>query len=247
MLKKTILTVSFIAILTCFFGFERTLHDNSMADVKADTGRIMTPLLPSDDGVDPLEYYVSGVEFDKFHVISVYDGIMRRAAAEAGQDWRLLSAIAYHESRFDPNAVSKAGAMGLMQIMPRVAREYNVSQEEAFQPEVNVRLATEVLDRLSRSLKFGASASEEDRLSILLACYVGGIGHVSDARRLAAKSGENPDSWEVVSRYLSLKSQPEFYEDPVVKCGKFTGVKQTMAYVRNVTSHYRHYCDIVER
>ena len=70
---------------------------------------------------------------------------------------------------------------------------------------------------------------------------------MSDARRLAAKSGENPDSWEVVSRYLSLKSQPEFYEDPVVKCGKFTGVKQTMAYVRNVTSHYRHYCDIVER
>ena len=114
MLKKTILTVSFIAILTCFFGFERTLHDNSMADVKADTGRIMTPLLPSDDGVDPLEYYVSGVEFDKSHVISAYDGIMRRAAAEAGQDWRLLSAIAYHESRFDPNAVSKAGAMGLM-------------------------------------------------------------------------------------------------------------------------------------
>ena len=234
MLKKTVLTFAFLTTLTTFYGFNAKFSAPETEDMPLDTtAGILTAAVPA--------------ETTKAPVISAYDGIMRRAAAEAGQDWRLLSAIAYHESRFDPNAVSKAGAMGLMQIMPRVAREYNVSQEEAFQPEVNVRLATEVLDRLSRSLKFGASASEEDRLSILLACYVGGIGHVSDARRLAAKSGENPDSWEVVSRYLSLKSQPEFYEDPVVKCGKFTGVKQTMAYVRNVTSHYRHYCDIVER
>jgi membrane-bound lytic murein transglycosylase F len=176
--------------------------------------------------------------------ISAYDDMMRRAAAESGHDWRLLSAIAYHESRFNPEAVSKVGAFGLMQIMPRVAEQFNVPQEEAFEPEMNISLASKLLNKISRSLKLSDSASEEDRLSLMLASYVGGIGHVRDAQRLAVKYSEDPENWEVVSRYLELKGQPEYYEDSVVRCGRFTGIKQTLAYVRNVKSHYDKYCEV---
>ena len=57
-------------------------------------------------------------------VISPYDDIMQQVECDTGVDWRLLSAIACEESRFDPNAVSEAGARGLMQIMPVVGKQY---------------------------------------------------------------------------------------------------------------------------
>ena len=64
---------------------------------------------------------------------------------------------------------------------------------------------------------------------------------MSDARRLARLHGENPDSWEVVARYLALKSEPEYYEHEAVRCGRFTGSRQTLAYVRDVMGRYDKY------
>ena len=250
MFKKTLLTVSFLTVLTIFISSGRLLSP-SRELAQQDSDQIVSPLLPT-----PEEAYCGFVlaeipqpEPKKVvkpsgrRSISTYDDMMRRAAAESGHDWRLLSAIAFHESRFNPDAVSKVGAFGLMQIMPRVAEQFNVPQEEAFDPETNIRLASKLLNKIDRSLRLSAEATEEDRLCLMLASYVGGIGHVRDAQRLAAKYSENPEKWEVVSRYLELKGQPEYYEDSVVRCGRFTGIKQTLAYVRNVKSHYDKYCE----
>lgn len=251
MLKKTLLTVSFLTVLTIFISTGRLLNP-SREIVQQDSDQVIAPLLPTAG-----ESYC-GLTFAEYpqpepkkkarpsgnRTISTYDDMMRRAAAESGHDWRLLSAIAFHESRFNPDAVSKVGAFGLMQIMPRVAEQFNVPQEEAFEPEMNIRLASKLLNKINRSLKLSDDASEEDRLSLMLASYVGGIGHVRDAQRLAAKHSENPEKWEVVSRYLELKGRPEYYQDSVVRCGRFTGIKQTLAYVRNVKSHYDKYCEV---
>jgi membrane-bound lytic murein transglycosylase F len=250
MIKKTLLTVSFLTVLTIFISSGRLLSP-SRELAQQDSDQIVSPLLPTAE-----EAYCGFVlaeipqpEPKKVvkplgrRSISTYDDMMRRAAAESGHDWRLLSAIAFHESRFNPDAVSKVGAFGLMQIMPRVAEQFNVPQEEAFDPETNIRLASKLLNKIDRSLRLSAEATEEDRLCLMLASYVGGIGHVRDAQRLAAKYSENPEKWEVVSRYLELKGQPEYYEDSVVRCGRFTGIKQTLAYVRNVKSHYDKYCE----
>ena len=103
-------------------------------------------------------------------------------------------------------------------------------------------LATQVLSRIAGSLRLPRSISEEDRMSLILASYNGGIGHVNDARRLARYFGEDPNSWRVVSHYLQLKSDPEYYENEVVECGRFTGSRQTMAYVEDVMSRYDKYC-----
>ena len=67
------------------------------------------------------------------------------------------------------------------------------------------------------------------------------------ARRLARLNGENPNSWEVVARYLTLKAEPEFYENEVVRCGRFTGSRQTLAYVNDVIGRYDRYCRIAGR
>ena len=63
---------------------------------------------------------------EALYTISEYDGIMRRIGKEEGQDWLLMSAIAYSESRFQSHLVSNRGAIGLMQIMPIVGRQFDV-------------------------------------------------------------------------------------------------------------------------
>ena len=171
-------------------------------------------------------------------VISAYDEMMRRISAEEGQDWLLMSAIAYNESRFKSHLVSKQGAIGLMQVMPIVGKQFNVDKERIADPETNIRLAGKLLKQIDKTLKISPTASVNDRLSIILACYNGGIGHVSDARRLAKSNGEDHNSWEVVARYLKQKADPAVYESELVRHGKFTGSRQTEAYVREVMKRY---------
>ncbi|MBQ8553397.1 MAG: transglycosylase SLT domain-containing protein [Alistipes sp.] len=179
-------------------------------------------------------------------IISSYDAMMRRIGEEEGQDWLLMSAIAYNESRFKEDLTSKQGAIGLMQIMPIVGRQFNVDKESIADPETNIRLAGKLLRQIEKTLKMSPSVPANDRISIILACYNGGIGHVCDARRLAKSNGENHNSWEVVARYLKLKADPTVYESELVRYGKFTGSRQTEAYVREVMHRYDIYRNLVD-
>ncbi len=231
MLKKTVLTFAFLTVLTTFYGFNATF-DGSTLSREPSTG-----LLSDGKGL----FY--GNEF----VISPYDPLIRNVSERAGNDWRLVSAIAYHESRFTPDIVSRRGARGLMQIMPVVARQFNVPADEVLDPETNVWLANQLLNRIAEMLRLPAGVPLRDRMSLVLASYNGGIGHVTDARRLARRNGENPDSWEVVARYLQLKAEPEYYRSDAVRYGRFTGSRQTLAYVRDVLGRYDKYCRLAER
>lgn len=178
--------------------------------------------------------------------ISAYDTLIRRVSREEGNDWRLLSAIAYHESRFTPDIVSPRGARGLMQIMPSVARHFEIPCDSLLDPETNVRIANRLLNEIAVRLRIPASTAENDRMRIVLASYNSGIGHVADARRLARHFGENPNSWEVVARYLNLKAEPDFYTHDVVQCGRFKGYRQTNRYVNEVMKRYARYCRMTE-
>jgi len=59
--------------------------------------------------------------------LSPYDAWFRKFASIPGWDWRLIAAQAFQESRFNPKAHSWAGAVGVMQIMPRTARQLGVN------------------------------------------------------------------------------------------------------------------------
>lgn len=235
-LKKTLLTVTFLTLLTTFYGLEARFEAPEFEEMAAE--------MAAAEADDALKTNNALLDEGNYQ-ISAYDNIIRRISGEEGNDWRLMSAIAYHESRFTPDIVSKRGAKGLMQIMPVVARQFNVPQEQVLDPETNVRLANLLLNKIDKTLGLPASTPYADRMSLILASYNGGIGHVTDARRLARHHGENPNSWEVVARYLELKGDPAYYESEVVKYGRFTGYKQTAAYVRDVMKRYDRYCQIV--
>ena len=230
MLKKTVLTFAFLTILTTFYGFNAQFSAPATNSALNDETVMDYSLLPEGS-----------------YLISAYDNLIRNISEQEGHDWRLMSAIAYHESRFSPDIVSKRGAAGLMQIMPAVARQFNVTGDRLLDPETNVRLAAQVLSKIDAGLHFAPGTPADDRMSIILAAYNGGIGHVNDARRLARSHGENPDSWETVARYLALKALPEYYEQQEVRCGRFTGGSQTRAYVRDVLKRYDRYCRIAAR
>lgn len=168
--------------------------------------------------------------------ISEYDYVMRDVALELDLDWKLLAAIGYHESRFNNNLTSRVGALGLMQVMPRVAKSFGVTPQQALEPEVNIRVAGKLLKKIERSLTI-SHLSEQQKMPIILACYNAGIGHVLDARRLAAKHGNNLNSWDVLSLFLKIKGTPEYVNDEAVRCGKFAG-GQTVAFVNNVMERY---------
>ncbi len=178
--------------------------------------------------------------------ISPYDDIFKRVCEREGYDWRFISAIAYNESRFNPHVVSPRGARGLMQVMPRVARQFGM-QGDLCDPEENVLLALRVLGKIEKSINFAPGTSQQDKMQIILAGYNAGVGHIQDARNLARKRGFNPDSWTDVSACLSLKSDPAVVADDAVKCGVFKSSRQTLAFVDKVVSRYNTYCDRVKR
>ena len=226
MSKKTLL-ISFVLILLVTFWDSSALNTPSQVVVDVAEEQVS-------------ENVVDDTDADGF-TISAYDDLMQRIGEEEGQDWLLMSSIAYNESRFQNDLISRSGAIGIMQIMPIVGKQFNVSKEDIAEPETNIRLAVMLLDELEDMLKMPASTPQNDRMSIILASYNGGIGHIFDARRLARSNGENPNSWEVVSRYLRAKADPVVYESELVRYGKFTGSGQTEAYVKNVMNRYDYY------
>ena len=177
-------------------------------------------------------------------IISQYDPVIRQVASDRGYDWRLISAIAFTESRFDHDVVSGAGAVGLMQVMPSVARGFKVERDEMIDPLINVKMGVGVLEQISKTLRFPRSISERDRLGITLAAYNCGVGRVLDARRLAVKYGENHNSWSVVSKYLCLLADLAYYDDVVVRLGAFQDNAQTLGFVRKVMRTYDSYCQL---
>lgn len=174
--------------------------------------------------------------------ISVYDKMIKQISAREGYDWRFISAIIYSESRFNPNVVSKRGARGLMQIMPRVANQFKIADQDIMKPENNVLLGIKILGKIESSLKFPKDTPNEEKMKIVLACYNAGLGHVIDARNLARKYGADPNKWDDVSKYLSLKGDALYATDDVVKCGKFKS-GQTLSFVAEVYAKYTSYCN----
>ncbi|MDR2936760.1 MAG: transglycosylase SLT domain-containing protein [Rikenellaceae bacterium] len=177
--------------------------------------------------------------------LSVYDETFKTICRREKIDWRLVAAIAYNESKFNPYLVSPRGARGMMQIMPAVARQFKVPAEEVMDPEQNITLAIKLIKTIEKSLRIAPETDFDNRTSLILACYNGGIGHVLDARKLAAKYGKNPDSWTDVAHFLQQKASEEVASDEVVRSGVFTGSPETLAFVSNVIIRYHAYCNRV--
>jgi membrane-bound lytic murein transglycosylase F len=172
--------------------------------------------------------------------LSQFDPLLKRYAPELNWDWRLLASQTFQESRFKPEARSWAGATGLLQLMPRTAREYGV--KNANDPEDNVRGAVKFLNWLT---KYWARIPDEaERLKFILASFNCGAGHVEDAQRLTTKYGGNPESWNDVAYWLLQLSKSQYSTDPIVKYGFCRGI-EPVTYVNLILERFNHYKQFV--
>ncbi len=168
--------------------------------------------------------------------LSPYDALFKKYAAEINWDWRMLASIAFHESGFDSAQVSRMGASGLMQLMPRTAANFGLDRDNIFNPEKNIEAGVQYIKSLN--LLFRKIENMDERQKFILASYNSGPAHILDAMALARKYDKNPYIWfEHVEYFLSKKSDPEYYNDEVVKFGRF-GSTETIRYVRNTLETY---------
>ena len=179
-------------------------------------------------------------------VISPYDRMFQEMGERYGIDWLLLSAIARVESEFKADAVSPVGAVGIMQVMPHVAKRMGYERESLLDPRICTEVAALLLLENSNMLSLSKSFDETERLNFILACYNAGYSRIADARRLARFHDEDYNKWSVVEEYLELLAEPEFAAHEVVESGLFCGSDETRNYVRMVMQRYNQYKKMIK-
>ena len=124
-----------------------------------------------------------------------FDGLIHDEALSSGIDRGLVKAVIHTESGFNPNAVSKPGAQGLMQLMPATAARYNVANP--FDPSENIRAGT-------RHLKY--LIDRYQTLELALAAYNAGEGNVEKYHGVPPFVETRDYIQRVLNRYRKLYS-----------------------------------------
>ena len=130
--------------------------------------------------------------------LSPYDDMVRRHAARAGIDWRLLSAIIFHESQYNMDALSSMSAKGLMQVRDMTADHYGVPTDDLFDPDTNIKVGTMLFDDLLRDFRREGLDSAEV-VKFALASYNSGGGALAKRRAETAEMGLDPNRWDDVA------------------------------------------------
>ncbi|MCE2989828.1 MAG: transglycosylase SLT domain-containing protein, partial [Nitrosomonadaceae bacterium] len=153
-----------------------------------------------------------------------------------GIDWRILAAVGYQESHWDPLATSPTGVRGLMMLTEDTADRVKVSNRLDARQSIHggAKYIALLRDTVPQRIP------EPDRTWLALAAYNQGYGHLEDARILTARLGLNPDSWLDVRKAYPKLREPEFYE--TVKYGFCRG-DEAVQFVENI----RNYTDILMR
>ncbi len=160
-----------------------------------------------------------------------YEGFFEDAAAGIEMDWRLLAAIGYQESRWDPEAVSPTGVRGIMMLTENTAEYIGVN--DRIDPEQSIFGGADYLARMKR--RFPAAIREPDRTWFALSSYNIGYEHVQDARELTQQLGGDPNLWVHVRENFSKLGQRRWYQQ--TRHGYAPGWEPVM-YVENVRNYY---------
>lgn len=145
-------------------------------------------------------------------------------------DWRLLAAISYQESHWNPQATSPTGVRGMMMLTRNTADSLQVA--DRLDAEQSIRGGSEYLRRMME--KVPETVPEDERIWFALAAYNMGYAHMLDVRKLTAKQGGNPDSWADVKLRLPMLSQKRYYTQTTY--GYARG-HEAYAYVENIRKY----------
>ncbi len=173
--------------------------------------------------------------------LSPYDELVRNEVQEVTDgdfDWRLVVAQMYQESGFDPDSSSYAGARGLLQVLPRTAREVGADPNALHEPQNNIRAGVRYLEWTWNRFP---DLAPGPRLWFALAAYNAGAGHVREARRVARQLNLDANAWFDNVEHAML----QLAEEPWASQSMYGYVRATepVRYVRQIRDRYRAYLD----
>jgi membrane-bound lytic murein transglycosylase F len=159
-----------------------------------------------------------------------YLNLLKYAGFATGIDWRLLAAIAYQESHWDPEAVSPTGVRGLMMLTRATAGDMGVERESPQQSVLGgARYFKELKEKLPERI------GEPDRTWLALAGYNVGFGHLQDARVLALMDKKDANKWSVIKEYLPRLTEKQWHEQTT---HGYARGQEPVQYVDNIRGYY---------
>ncbi|WP_321158196.1 membrane-bound lytic murein transglycosylase MltF [Providencia stuartii] len=187
------------------------------------------------------EKYFSHVgSFDYFDTMSFINAINKKLPTyqplfekyATALDWKLLAAIAWQESHWDPLATSPTGVRGLMMLTKPTAETMGVA--DRLDPEESIKGGAAYLEYLMQRLP--VSIADDDRIWFALAAYNMGYGHMQDVRKLTELQGGDPDRWLDVKSRLPLLTQKKYYSQ--LNYGYARG-HEAYRYVENIRRYHQ--------
>lgn len=159
-----------------------------------------------------------------------WENLFKQYAGEF--DWRLIAALAYQESHWNPTAKSPTGVRGMMMLTLPTAKSVGVT--DRLDPEQSIRGGVDYLRKIVKRIP--DSINEHEKIWFALASYNVGYGHVMDARRITKSQGDDPDVWTDVKGRLPLLRQKDYYE--YTRYG-FARGDEALNYVENIRRYYK--------
>jgi membrane-bound lytic murein transglycosylase F len=169
-------------------------------------------------------------------VLPRYRRLFIEAQDVHGIDWRLLAALAYQESHWDPLATSYTNVRGMMMLTEDTADRLRVT--DRLDARQSILAGTRYLVELKEQLP--PEVAEPDRTWLALAAYNLGMGHMNGARFVATLVKRDPNAWHEMKQVLPLLAQPEYYAR--LKSGAARGGEAVI-----MTENIRTYYDILRR
>lgn len=173
--------------------------------------------------------------------LSPFDEVIKKYSTSYGFDWRLMSAQAWRESRFDPKAKSWVGALGLFQVMPATGKEMGFTK--LLDVDTGTHAGVKYMSGLVK--RFEPSLPLDEKVRFALAAYNAGFGRVEDARRLAQELKLDPDTWKGnVEKSLGLLARPKYARRAR---GGFCRCQEPVDYVNIIENKYESFLQLVPR
>ena len=187
------------------------------------------------------KYYASVEASDPFDLKKFHQRIETRLpkfkktiieeSIKYGLDWKLIAAVVYQESHFNPNAKSFTNVRGLMQVTAKTAQEMGINNR--LKPNQSIRAGIKYLSKMKK--KFEHFEDDYEMMLFALASYNVGYGHVLDAMKLAKEKGMDETKWQYVKTTLPLLSKSKYYKK--TKYGYARGW-EPVQYVERILTYY---------
>jgi len=163
--------------------------------------------------------------------LSKYIDMYHEAADEYNLDWKLLAAMGYQESHWNPRAISPTGVRGIMMLTRHTAGQMGVKNR--LDPKSSIMGGAKYLDQIRR--RFPDELIEPDRTWYAMAAYNVGYYHVIDAQKILQQQGKDPNKWNNLQNALPLLARKKWYKK--TKYGYARGW-EPVKYVTNIRRYY---------